>query len=67
VSVTLLPGDINGDNRVGIADLGLLADAFHSISSDGSWNPFADLNGDGQVDLTDLGLLAQNFGRKGDP
>jgi hypothetical protein len=66
VSVTLLTGDINSDNKIGIADLGLLADAFHSTSSNGNWNPYADLNGDGQVDVTDLGLLADNFGRKGD-
>jgi hypothetical protein len=67
VNVTLLPGDINNDNRVNIIDLGLLADAFGSTSSSPKWNANADLNCDGRVDIVDLGLLADGFGKIGDP
>jgi hypothetical protein len=67
VTANLLPGDINNDNIVTIADLGLLADAFNTTPSSGNWNANADLNCDGKVNIADLGLLADNFGRSGDP
>jgi DNA-binding beta-propeller fold protein YncE len=67
VTAMLLPGDINDDNRVDIADLGLLADAFNSTPARNNWNPNADLNCDGKVNISDLGLLADSFGRSGDP
>jgi alpha-tubulin suppressor-like RCC1 family protein len=64
---TLLPGDINDDNKVTIADLGLLADAFNTYPYSPKWNANADLNGDGTVSILDLGLLADSFGKQGDP
>jgi alpha-tubulin suppressor-like RCC1 family protein len=67
LTATLLPGDVNNDNTVNIADLGLLADAFNTTSSSGHWNANADLNCDGMVNIADLGLLADNFGKSGDP
>jgi parallel beta-helix repeat protein len=67
IAATLLPGDINNDNKVTITDLGLLADAFHTTPTSSHWNADADLNCDGKVDITDLGLLADNFNRSGDP
>jgi probable HAF family extracellular repeat protein len=67
LTATLLPGDINDDNKVNIADLGLLADAFGSTPASSRWNANADLNCDNRVDITDLGLLADNFGKNGDP
>jgi probable HAF family extracellular repeat protein len=67
LSPTLRPGDIDGNNKVDIADLGLLADAFNTTPSSGNWNANADLNCDGKVNITDLGLLADNFNRQGDP
>jgi hypothetical protein len=63
----LLPGDINGDNKVDILDLGLLADAFNTDPTSPHWNVNADLNCDGKVDIVDLGLLADSFGKTGDP
>src|SRR5262249_49086827 len=44
IHATLLPGDVNGNNRVGIADLADLSDAFGSTSSSPDWNENADLN-----------------------
>ena len=67
VSPTLLAGDVNGDNYVGLDDLGLLADAFDTAPGDALWNDAADLNCDGVVGLDDLGLLALNFDTAGDP
>jgi hypothetical protein len=65
--LTLPAGDVNGDNRVDILDLGRLADAFNTTPASPKWNADADLNCDGRVDILDLGLLADNFGKTGDP
>jgi hypothetical protein len=67
VNATLVPGDINNDNKVNITDLGLLSDAFNSQPGALNWNVQADLNCDGKVDITDLGILADNFNKNGDP
>ena len=48
-------GDLNGDDRVDGADLGLMLSQW---GSDGS----ADINGDGSVDGADLGLLLSAWG-----
>src|SRR5262249_46301904 len=67
LNLRLLPGDINNDNTVGIADLSLLADAFLTTPTDAFWNENADLNCDNTVDVTDLSLLANYFFQDGDP
>ena len=46
-----IPGDLNGDDRVDSADLGLLLAAYGDTNS-----PY-DLNDDGVVDSSDLGIL----------
>lgn len=52
-------GDLNGDNKVNIADLSILA---------GNWQKTGvsyaqgDINGDGTVNVSDLSLLAGNWG-----
>jgi hypothetical protein len=67
LTATLLPGDINNDNKINITDLGLLADSFNKSSWQAGYNPNADLNGDNGVNIIDLGLLADSFGKQGDP
>jgi hypothetical protein len=67
VDVRLPAGDINNDNKVNIADLGLLADSFGKGQGQAGFNPNADLNGDNKVNILDLGLLADSFGKSGDP
>jgi subtilisin family serine protease len=64
--LTLLAGDLNNDNKIDLADLALLALAYHAEPGDKSWNPAADLNGDGLVNATDLKILNQNYGLVGD-
>lgn len=58
-TVTLLGGDVNGDNRIDIRDLSFVAWHF------GSDHAPADINADGLVDILDLTLVAGNFGRQG--
>jgi hypothetical protein len=62
VTVTIL-GDVNGDFKVTLADLVLLANAYNSQPGSPKWNPNADLNADGVVSLTDLVLMAVHYGQ----
>ncbi|MDR3687836.1 MAG: protease pro-enzyme activation domain-containing protein [Fimbriimonas sp.] len=62
---SLINGDVNGDNRVSIADYRLIVAAYGSTSSDLNWNPRADLNGDGVVDAKDVAIYYRNYGRIG--
>ncbi len=53
------PGDLNGDDRVDSADLGLLIAAWNT---DGSIVAGSDINEDGIVNAADLGLQIGNWG-----
>jgi hypothetical protein len=50
-----MPGDLDGDGDVDLADLGILL-ASYGIDDGG------DLDGDGDTDLADLGILLANYG-----
>ncbi len=52
-------GDLNGDGKVGGADLGILLAAWGDCPDPGDCP--ADLNGDGQVGGADLGILLANW------
>lgn len=65
-NVSLVNGDVDGDNEITLADYGLLSTAFGSVNGDPNWNPNADLDGDGEVTLADYSTLANNFGQAGD-
>jgi hypothetical protein len=54
-------GDVNGDNKVNMLDLGLVLVEFNYLGPDPS-----DLNGDEMVDLVDLGLVLLNFTLSGE-
>lgn len=71
VTVTIL-GDINGDFKVDMKDIALVARAFGSDGPNylyvgslpsANWNPNADVNGDGKVDMRDIALVARHFGQ----
>lgn len=62
VDVTLVPGDINGDNLIDDADLLAVLLAFGRTGS----NLPADLNGDRVVNDADLLLVLLNYGRTGE-
>lgn len=57
-----VPSDLNGDGKVGLADLVILAQAYGSRPEDPNWNPVADIDSKGIVGLSDLVILAQHYG-----
>jgi uncharacterized protein (DUF2141 family) len=59
-TAALTPGDANGDNKVDVGDLGILAANYGG--ADKTWSQ-GDFNGDGKVDVGDLGILAANYGK----
>ena len=56
-----LPGDLNFDDAVNVADLSMFALNFQTLPGRGSWE-LGDFNTDGLVSTADLSLLALNFG-----
>lgn len=58
-----IPGDIDGDHKVDMRDIGVAARAFGSTPDDPKWSPNADINNDGRIDMRDLGIAARNFGQ----
>jgi len=67
LTYSLINGDINGDNRINLADFAQFRNAFGSGPSNSNWNALADLNGDGHVNLGDFAIFRNNFGLQGDP
>ena len=60
VSEDSLPGDVNGNGKVNVQDLGLLQQYLNGWSV--SMNTaVADVNGNGKVNVQDLGLLQQHL------
>jgi len=55
-------GDVNGDGKVDLTDLVLVALAYGSVPGDPNWNPDADLNQDGTIGLADLVTVALHYG-----
>jgi hypothetical protein len=62
VAVTIV-GDVNGDFKVDMKDIALVARAFGSKPGSSNWNPNADVNSDGKIDMKDIALVARNFGQ----
>ncbi len=60
VDLDLIPGDVNGDNKVDMHDVALMV-----LFADRT-DPRTDLNGDGITDVRDLSLTLSSFGRVGD-
>ena len=57
--ITLLGGDLNGDDVIDISDLTIGGSLFNTT------NPEADVNGSGYVDIYDIVLVGKNFGLTG--
>jgi len=57
--ITLVGGDVNGDNRIDILDISYVG--YHFSGTDTR----ADVNGDGVVDILDLSMVGANFGQNG--
>lgn len=58
------PGDVNGDGRVDVLDLSILAANYAKTSATAAQG---DLNGDGRVDVFDLSILAANWSHSMQP
>jgi hypothetical protein len=61
--VVTIPGDIDGNFKVQLQDLVILAMAYGSKPGDSNWNPNADIDGNNVVGLSDLVILAQHYGQ----
>jgi len=61
VRVTIV-GDINGDDKCDMRDVGGTARGFGSKPGLPGWNPNADLIDDHQIDMRDIGTVARHFG-----
>ena len=57
--ISLLGGDVNGDETISASDLAQVASHFNTMDSP------LDINGDGRVDIYDLVLVGLNFGKTG--
>jgi hypothetical protein len=57
-----IPGDFNGDFRVGPADFALLARAFGSTPQKPLWNCNCDANDDDKVGPADFAILSKYYG-----
>ena len=57
----LLPGDADGDGKVGFADFTIVA-RHYGLASGATWS-VGDFNNDGSVGFDDLVILARNYGR----
>lgn len=55
-------GDINGDGKVDIIDVAIVAKAFGSYPGDDRWNPIADINYDEKIDIWDVAFVSKRFG-----
>jgi hypothetical protein len=62
-AVTLIAGDVNGDNRVNIQDLAAMGSRFGQAPDPAQ--PCTDLNEDGTVNILDLSRAASNYGAQG--
>jgi hypothetical protein len=55
--------DLNGDGRVDMVDIAMVAHAFGTHEGDARWIQVADINGDGIINMIDVATVARDFGR----
>jgi hypothetical protein len=60
--VVSILGDINGDCKVDMKDVGYVARRFQIGPTSPLWNPNADINDDLKIDMRDIGTVARHFG-----
>lgn len=57
-----LVGDVNGDGKVDMIDIGLVCKAYGTSPEVPRWDPRCDLNGDNKIDMKDIGLACMHYG-----
>lgn len=55
-------GDVNGDRKIDIYDVVLVASIYGSKSGDPNWNIHADLRPDGKIDIYDVVIVCSKYG-----
>ena len=60
--IVLVAGDVNGDNKINISDMGAFRQEFGK-TGENITNALTDVNGDGKVNIADMGIFRQNFGK----
>jgi len=58
-----IPGDVDGNGKVEIKDLLLLAKAYGTNPHSPNWKPNLDVNSDDKVDIKDILMAAKNYGK----
>lgn len=66
INISLINGDVDGDNNIDTEDLNLQKDANGSQPGSPKWNPNADLDGNGKVNGQDMKIIRGNFDQIGD-
>jgi hypothetical protein len=56
-------GDLNGDGRVNILDISIVAAAFNTRPGDQKWNPNADIDNNAVVNIVDITKVAKEYGK----
>jgi hypothetical protein len=59
----IIPADVNGDGKVDMRDIGLLARLFGLSQNSTSWSPSLDIIADGEINMKDIGYAAKCFGQ----
>ena len=59
-----LPGDINGDGKVDVLDLQIMAASWNKQVGQAGYDADCDLNGDNKVNVFDLQIMAENWGKE---
>jgi|GEM_PF-5438789 len=65
LSVAMVNGDANGDNRITTADYAAVNAAIGTTPESDDWNPRLDVNGDLVVNATDVLIVKKNFRKSG--
>jgi hypothetical protein len=63
VSADEVLGDVDGNGKINIVDLALIAKAYGFGIGDLRYRSECDLNGDGSIGIVDLTIAARNFGK----
>ena len=61
--IVTVPGDIDGNGIVNMADVVALLYAFGSTPGKPNWNPNCDIEGNGRIDMSDVIIALRNFGK----
>jgi len=63
---TLLSGDVNSDDYIGLDDYTMVVTAYDSVPGSGKWNDCCDFNRDSYVGLDDYTLSVTNYDKVGE-